>query len=136
MPRSPLVITFPGFPIHAIIPRSSQRHPLGIALSPPSLPCDLHSFIITPLPFLNSTSALPHANEFCTTNANCAIHQGGGGGNLFPQPCLPSPLPVHTRLIMKPIPFASVIFIFNERDSETITLISQIPQTVNSACCN
>lgn len=45
----------------------------------------------------------------------------------------PCPHPVHTRLIMKPIPFTSVIFIFNERDSKTITLISQIPQTVNGA---
>lgn len=45
----------------------------------------------------------------------------------------PCPPPVHTRLIMKPIPFTSVIFIFNERDSKTITLISQIPQTVNGA---
>ena len=71
----------------------------------------------------------------CGTPIKLSAARRGRQGSI-PSAASPCPHPVHTRLIMKPIPFTSVIFIFNERDSKTITLISQIPQTVNGARSN
>lgn len=45
-------------------------------------------------------------------------------------------LSVRTRLIVLPIRPHTAIFIFNERDSKTITLISQISHIVNDARSN
>ena len=91
--------------------------------------CSQHSLrIIFPL---SSTRPL-RAPLDCGTPIKLSAARRGRQGSI-PSAAGPCPHPVHIRLIMKPISFTSVIFIFNERDSKTITLISQIPQTVNGA---
>lgn len=86
---------------------------------------------LLPRPIFPPSSPQPLCSTPQLWNPSVAFHsQQGQAGVPSAGPC---PHAVHTRLIMKPIPFTSVIFIFNEHDSKTITLISQIPQTVNGA---